>query len=293
MTDMNKRSILTKTTVILFLLTTMIGCTGKRKELSENVVKEFFTAVKNGNESKMTDLYPDFLKVGTYYKSDEILIKETKAVEDKKVVVTIENSFTNGFGKKFNQTMTLFLKPFDEEGNIYKIHDSKGLTGFDEKDEYKFAVNTGCIDKNADLTDQEVAQKLETANLMMVELALDVMKELRDQVKVASWSWKSGYGGSASGQGIVNNNSDFSIPSLKYKITYYDRNDNQITTDDGYVSYDKLNAGYSKSFTFYTSYVGNASSATISLDFDTEMVLKYIVNKDYNGNECAEFQSRK
>jgi len=126
-------NILTKTTTVMLLLITLASCDGKRKELSENVVKEFFTAIKNGNESKLTELYPDFTEIGTYYKSDEILIKETKAIEDKKVIVTVENSFTNAYGKKFSQTITLYLKPFDEDGKIYKIYDSKGLTGYEEK----------------------------------------------------------------------------------------------------------------------------------------------------------------
>ncbi len=290
---MKQINILTKTTTVMLLLMTLVSCDGKRKNLSENIVKEFFTAIKNGNESKMTELYPNFTEIGTYYKSDGIVIKETKTIEDKKVKVIVENSFTNAYGKKFSQTITLYLKPFDEEGKIYKIFDSQGLTGYEDKDEYQFAVKIGCIEKNAELTDQEIAEKLKDASTIMIDLSLNVISELREQVKVTSWSWKSGYGDSASGQGIVKNNSDFSIPSLKYKITYYDRNDNQITTDDGYVTYDKLGAGSSKSFTFYTSYVGSAKGATISLDFDTELIMNYVLNDDYKGTECAEYQDKK
>lgn len=280
----------TKTAVILLILTTFLGCSGKRKELSENTVKEFFSAIKSENESKMTDLYPDFPKIGTYYKSDDIIIKETKAIEDKKVVVTVENSFTNGFGKKFNQTITLFLKPFDEKNDVYKIYDSKGLAGFEEKDEYIFAVKIGCIEKSADLTDQEIAKRIEASSTIMVDYALKVMQELKDKITVTSWNWHSGYAGSASGKGIVFNNSDFILPNLKYKITYFDNNENQITTDDGYITYDELEAHSSKTFTFYTSYAGNAKSATISLDFDPEMVLKYVANSEYKGTECSEYQ---
>lgn len=282
---------LTQTVAVVLFLTTIIGCTGKRKELAENTVKEFFGAIKNDNESKLTDLYPDFSKIGTYYKSDEIIIKETKALKDKKVSVIVENSFTNGFGKKFSQTITAYLEPDVNNKEVYKIFDTKGIAGFEEKDEYIFATKTGCIDKNADLTDQEIAKKLEIANKMMIKYAVDMMFELRANIKVTSWSWESGYGGSASGKGIVKNNSDFSLPKLKYKITYFDRSDNQITSDDGYVTYDKLDAGDSKSFTFYTSYVGNASSANISLDFDTELVLSYVAKKDYTGKEFEEFQA--
>jgi hypothetical protein len=274
---------------VLVVVFCFIGCSSKRKELAENTTKSFFSAIKNDNKSELKELYPDFENIGTYYKSDEISVKEIKLLEDNKISVSVENSFTNGYGKKFNQTITLYLKPEENNKDVYKIYDSKGLTGYEEKDEYIFAIKTGVINKNENLTDQEIAEKLEIANKMIVKYGIETLSELKANIKVTSWSWESGYGGSASGKGIVKNNSDFSVPNLKYKITYYDRSDNQITTDNGYVTHDKLSAGDSKSFTFYTSYVGNAYTATISLDFDTEMIIKYVVNQDYTGNEYNEY----
>lgn len=279
----------TQLSLVLILAVSILSCTGKRKELAENVTKEFFSAIKNDNSAKLEELYPDFGNIGTYYKSDEVFITETKALEDKKVSVTVDNSFTNGFGKKFNQTITLLLKPEENNKDIYKIYDSKGLTGYEEEDEYIFAVKTGVIDKNEQLTDQEIAERLKIADKMMFKYILETYIELKSDIKVSSWSWESGYGGSASGKGIVKNNSTYDIPKLKYEITYYDRHDNQITTDDGYVTYDKLSAGASKSFTFYTSYVGDANSARISLDFDTEMIQKYVTSKSYTGQEYEEY----
>jgi hypothetical protein len=283
----SKRKILQLSYIVLIAIT-MINCSGKRKGLAENTTKEFFSAIKNDNSSKISDLYPDFGKIGTYYKSDEIVIKETKALNDKKVSVMVENSFTNGFGKKFNQTINLYLKPDENDKNIYKIYDSKGITGYEEKEEYIFAVKTGGIKKNVELTDQETAKKLKIASKLMVKYVIEMLLELKTNVKVVSWSWENGYGGSASGKAIVKNNSDFNLPKLKYKITYY-RNGDEITTDDGYVTHDKFMAGMSKSFTFYTSYVGNANTANISLDFDTEMILNYLTSKEYTGKEYEEF----
>lgn len=44
-----------------------------------------------------------------------------------------------------------------------------------------------------------------------------------------------------------------------------------------------------KPFTFYTSYVGNASKASISVEFDDDLIFDYIVSKNYTGNEYAEY----
>lgn len=275
--------------LIIILSVVITSCSGKRKELAENVTKEFFAAIKADNDIKLKELYPDLDKISSYYKSDEIVIKETKILDNKDVCVTVKNTFTNGFGKKFDKEISLFLKEEENNNDIFKIYDSKGLSGFEEKDEYKFAVKTGIIEKNTDLTDQQIAQKFEIASKMVAKYSFETLIQLRSEVAITSWNWETGYGGSASGKGIVKNNSTFSIPSLKYKVTYFDRNDNEITSDNGYVSYDKLEPGSSKSFTFYTSYVGNASTAQIVLDFDFEMIYKYLINKNYTGKEYQEY----
>ena len=113
--------------------------------------------------------------------------------------------------------------------------------------------------------------------------------KLKSEVKITDWQWESGYGGSAHGKGIVKNNSAYDIPKLKYKITYKDRNANEITSDDGYITYDKLNSGNSKAFTFYTSYVGNAQKASIDIDIDTDFLLECVSKADYKGTEYKEF----
>jgi hypothetical protein len=79
------------------------------------------------------------------------------------------------------------------------------------------------------------------------------------------------------------------MPKLKYKVTYKDQFGNAITSDNGYVTYDVLDAGESKSFTFFTSYIGGASQASIELVFDDDMIFKYLSKKDWTGNECEEY----
>lgn len=40
---------------------------------------------------------------------------------------------------------------------------------------------------------------------------------------------------------------------------------------------------------FYTSYVGNARSASITVEFDDDLIENYIADKDYTGNEYKEY----
>lgn len=275
------------TLTIVIASTLLFSCeSSKLKKEAETKAKSFFTALKNGNENKMSELYSGFEEFGSYYKSDSVKINSVNYKNDI-VTISAHNRFTNGFGKLTEKDISLFLKK-DSVGQL-KLYDSKGLAGFDEKDEYIFGIKTGCINKGIDTTDQQILKAMKKSKIVMTSKAVDVWIELKVDVSVSTWSWESGYGGSASGKGIVKNNSTFSIPNLKYKITYKTSSGTEITSDDGYVTYDVLEAGESKSFTFYTSYVGNASRASIELVFDDDLIYKYLVKKDWTGKECDEF----
>lgn len=268
----------------------LISCTNKNKEAAIQTVQSFFSNIKNDKAEEQPNLYPDFKNIGSFYKSDSIKVKDVKSLNDNKYEIIIENHFTNGYGKKFNQDISLFLdKKLDSKDIEYYIYDSKGICDFKDKDEYTFAQKTGCLNKE-DITDQQISKKLDAATEIMKKYFFEMYVKLRKEVQITSWEWESGYGDSASGKGIVKNNSDYDIPKLQYKITYKDRNGNEITTDDGYVTYDKLQSGSSKAFTFYTSYVGsNAQKASIELDFDTDLIIKYISDAEYTGNEYNDF----
>ncbi|WP_159799778.1 hypothetical protein [Flavobacterium sp. MK4S-17] len=183
--------------------------------------------------------------------------------------------------------LIFFIKKIQQV--LLQIIDSKGLTDFVENDNYVFGVNAGCIDKRIDTTDQVILKRIKKSKIVMLDKALDTYLELKENIKVVNWNWESGYGGSASGKGIVKNYSTFSVPNLKYKVVYKDKNGNEITSDDGYVDYNTLDSGESKSFSFYTSYVGNASRASIELVFDEDLIFKYIAKKEWSGKECNEY----
>jgi hypothetical protein len=258
----------------------------KIKKEAESKTSEFFFTLKNEDEKELAQLYPGFSKFEQYYKSDSGTIVSTIGANGI-ITVTVDNRYTNKFGKLSEERICLYYMA-DSLGRAI-LYDSKGLSDFDDNDDFNFGSKTGCIDKRTDTTDQQILRKLKKAKQVMLNKAVSVYLELKTNIRVISWSWESGFGGSASGKGIVRNNSTYSIPKLKYKVTYKDQLENAITSDDGYVTYDVLDAGESKSFTFYTSYIGGASRASIELLFDEDMIFKYLSKKDWTGNECEEY----
>jgi hypothetical protein len=258
----------------------------KLKKEAESKTKEFFLTLKNEDERGLARLYPGFNKLEQYYKSDSGKIVSTTEANGV-VTVAVDNRFTNNFGKLSQEKIFLYYK-IDSLGSPI-LYDSKGLSDFSENDDFIFGSKTGCIDKRTDTTDQQIIRKLKKARQVMVDKAIVTYLELKTNVRVINWNWESGFGGSASGHGIVRNSSTYSIPKLRYKVTYKDQFGNDITSDDGYVTYDVLDAGESKSFTFFTSYIGGASQASIELVFDDDMIFKYLSKKDWTGNECEEY----
>lgn len=273
--------------MVLPFVTVFTSCEdSKLKRESEIKAKEFFADLKSGDEKRLTLLYSGFEKFDTYFKSDSARINSS-CENNNIITVSIHNRFTNGFGKITEKNISLMFQK-DSTGQL-KIIDSKGLSDFSDKNEYIFGINTGCIRKESDTTDQQIIKALEKAKAVMFDQALNVYIELKKQLTVVNWTWESGYGGSGSGKGIVRNGSTFSVPKLKYKVTYKTNSGDPITSDEGYITYDAIEAGESKSFSFYTSYIGNATKASIDLDFDEDLIYNYLAKKDWTGKECDEY----
>ena len=186
-----------KFTLTVIIATILLSSceSSKLKSEAEKQTKDFFSALKNGDNKKMLELYNGVANFDSYYKSDSVKINSVN-IEDGIVTVLAHNRFTNGFGKLSEKDISLFFKK-DSTGQL-KFYDSKGLTGFDENDEYIFGVGVGCISKKNDTTDQQIFKALKKSNMVMMDKAIDVYLELKSEIAVTSWSWESGYGGSAS-----------------------------------------------------------------------------------------------
>lgn len=251
------------------------------------VTQSFFDAVKASDNSAMCKYYPNFYNINSYAKSDAIVIKEYEALDDDKYKVTLTNKYTNGFGKLSERDMTVYLKENPDAKNDIKyiIYDSRNVFMEDDDDPiYKYAKTHGKI-TGTNNTDQTIASILSSTRFEVIEAVTSYKHYLENNCVIKTWSWESSYfGDSASGRAIVKNNSPYSIRKLKYKIAYKTNSGTVITEDDGYVSYDAIPAYGSYSFTFYTSYVGNASKASLELVFDEEELISDVCDGTYIKN---------
>ena len=258
----------------------------KLKTAAEQQTHEFLTNLKSGNEGKMKAIYKGFENFDTYSKSDSSAITSS-LYKDGIVTVNAHNRFTNGYGKLFERDMAFYFKK--DSSNKLNLFDSKGLTDFTEKEDYSFGVKTGCINEATDSTDQAILKGLRKEHFIFLDKGVKTLTAMQQKIHTVTWTWERGYGGSASGKAIVKNDSPFSLDDLRYEITYKDRFGGEITKDDGTVSYEKIEPGESKAFTFYTSYVGDAISATLRFTFHDKQVMEFMNAGKFSGHECDDY----
>ncbi len=277
--------------IAAIMLLTSAFCSCSHEKEARAAVEKFITAWKSADEVDMKEAYPDVEKLPSYYKADEASITEISLGENDTYEATVHMKFTNGFGKTSERDITFYVEPKEKDSkDAYIVFDSKGLCSFSESDAanyYKFAKSVGAIKPDCK-TDVQIAQGMVDAMPLFVEYMLKAQLYLQDNVPFSACNWQKGYYSDyASGNAVCKNNTPYDIPNLKYKVTFY-RGDNVVTEDDGYIEYGSLKAGTSTSFSFYTSYVGNASTARVEAVFDTNFIEELVANSLYDGTEYKE-----
>lgn len=272
---------------ILFISAVMFSCSNsEKKRLAEEKTKNLFAAIKEKDETKMKELFSDIAVYSTYRLSDSIAILNTE-VKDSIICVSVQNYFTNGFGKNHNSSISLV---FDVDS--VNLIETYNLTSFTDNDIYKFGINTGCIIESEANTDYEKSLACQKSEFFLDKLKEKTVSFIESNLIISDFQWETGYSNSASGRAIVKNYTTFNIPDLQFNIVYKTRSGKYVTEDNGYITYDALEAYSSKSFSFYTEYVGNASNATISIKFDDKLAEEYLLAKKWEGNEFSLYEEK-
>ncbi len=284
-------------TLLLGLSTSIIfqSCQSVNKEDVKETVINFFSAYRDDDINQAVSIYPNILKLkGSFRKSSSIDIdkKDIVVLNDNNIIVGITHHWVNPWGVDNTAKMKLYM---EKVGEKYSIKDSKNFCMYDDVKLYDFACRVGAISLWRDTTDVSISTKISEVG-SMYEVA-----KMHTKYKIASglsinkgWKWETGYYSDyASGRAVVTNNTGLPIKWPKYKITYYKSDDKIIvTTDEGVVCYDILMPGQSTSFSWYTSYVGNATRANVKVVCeDEDWIEEIIANLPFNGLEYDKYNN--
>lgn len=262
----------------LFVLLT--SCQSVDKKKVKETVESFFSAYRGEDVKTATDIYPDLQSLcGQFRKSTSIDLNtdDIIVVNDTNIIVKLTHHWVNPFGADNSTNMRLYLA---KEGSQYKIRDSKNFCSFENMPIYRFGCKTGAINLSRDTTDRQISAALILTSPMFQNAKERIKSDITNGLTISSLNWQRGYYGDyASGRAIVTNNTNYPIKRPQYTVTYSQgENGTVITSDNGTVCYDVLMPGQSKSFSWYTPYVGNATWANVMAECTDDEWIEEILN---------------
>lgn len=275
---------------ILCLLVGLTGCDSNRRRAQASA-QEFMKAYQEQDVERMRELYPKVDRIEIFYATDSSYLESVDPIEqsDEYRVSFIGLCRVEGDSIE-TRRVALILRPADESNRAYLIVDSEGVAAWDSYPTYAFALHTGCLAEGAALTDQQALDRLDTAQEMLFDFSTRLYDELEQNIRIMQVHVMGRDAGMVRARAVVSNDSDYTLPDLKYLIVYYDDKDAELASENGWVTQRELGSGESVTFDFLTSYNPAATSCDFKLDFDVDLIMDFVLNDDiYTGNEYAAF----
>lgn len=275
--------------VVFTLLITLVLSSCSHKNEAIELTRSFFTSLSDSTYGSPADFYPQYDSLQIEAKSDVVDIEESEITEkNDSIIVRCMNNYTDARGTFKQDSVVIFITK-DKDSEWY-IYNSQGLISIDKDIEW-FGKKTGALGKRT-MYDLQLAEVLSNLYSLMREKYWEQYFELKTQVEILNWSWETSYDGTAHGEARINNKLPYSVSGIKYQITYYDRQNNYMTEDEGRVS-KTLNPNEKYNFTFWSSNAKFPTKANLRLDFSDKTVYELMKEKPYTGKEFEEFTKKK
>lgn len=280
---------------LTFLILTflVVSCSNPDKEHIQATATDFMEALKNQDVQKMHELYPDITNIDIFYASDTSFLQTIELISKDVAQVNYVSQYLNEAGGMETRKVILFLKSDKDQPNGYVIADSYGLCSWESYPHFPFAIHTGCIETDSDLTDQQAIAQLKIAKDLLFYYAKLLYQDLETNIRITSSTILEQDTQKASGRAVVANSSAYTLPDLRYVIVYYDEMNREIGNEGGWVTQEAFPSGQEISFDFVTNFDPDAATASFKLDFDLELILQFVMEDDvYSGNEYKDFVSK-
>ncbi len=204
----------------------LLSCGPSNEEIlkeAESVVQSFVDELNMQNFNSAEEIYPEMSKISRYNIPQNFNISSSKFTSDKKTEIKI----IGNYGTAENTKPMQFVISNKENGN-WKIIRSKGLSSYYESNLYNVLKTSGCMeDIESDASIHETCQNLEPKFESLVSEYKEIIENSISFEKSGS-NLSNSYNISISGELMLKNNSNISVPGFSYEtyIVFYDRNDN-------------------------------------------------------------------
>lgn len=211
----------------IFCLTLiLVGCGPSDEELlrkAESTVQSFIDELNMQNFNSANDIYPEMSKISRYKIPKNFKVSSSKFTSANKNEVKI----IGNYGAADNTKSMQFVLS-KKESNTWEIIKSKGLSSYYESNLYNILKTSGCLtDIESDASIHQTCKNLEPKFESLVnEFKNDLENSIAFEKNGSNLS--NSYNVSISGELMLKNNSNISIPGFSYEIyiVFYDRNNN-------------------------------------------------------------------
>lgn len=267
--------------ILLLVLLIASSCTGLQDN-AKKTVEAFAAGVKRAaSRAELEKYYPDIKYLRQQYSIDDLTIDGCSENDDV-VTVNCTNNFHDENGNV--SKVKVYFKVVENGNGDYIITESRNLITL-PKAVRRFAELTGALTDNT--TDVKLGMRLPNIKAMLDEEFEKYKNAINNCIEVKHFSWETDYCGTPNGKVTIKNIMPFDLEVFNYKIDYTNRGV-LVGTDEG-VAVTSLKSGETKSFSFYSSGVGDdAYRAQISFYVPDEAALDMVLTAGYTGKEYKE-----
>lgn len=206
-----------KTLVLLSSVVLLVSCGPSEEEIikgAEQATQGFVDELNMQNFNSATEIYPNFRSVTRYNILNNFRIKSAKFATNSESEIRIIGDYnSNG-----NYRSVQFVINYNENDEAYHIIKSKGLSSYYESDVFNILKRSGC------LTDIESDARIHEDCLIFEPKYNAIIDNIRQNIENQIVFEKRGsnltnnYDVSVSGELMLKNNTNITIPAYAYDI---------------------------------------------------------------------------
>ena len=264
----------------------MTAC-GINKEAATETTNQLFSCIQGQKTALLNQIYPEPANHNKFQEFTKYTIGEIKS-DDKGICVDVVLEYIAGRYEPASQKNVKVYLAENEEGG-YNVCDSFGIFIFDQTSAlYNYAIITGCLNELKDVSDVQIATKLNDAKQMRQQHFDKIKKELEDNITIERKTTVC-YANVTHYEHVkLTNKTPYDIKGLKYRFT-------EGTNDYGneLVPTKVLKAGYWLAFQPYEYAVYNTDKTSFKLVIEDKVVWNIIKGLEYTGTEYEAYLAQK
>lgn len=268
----------------IFLLTSCGPSDEEIIEEAEIQVQNFVDELSLQNFNSATEIYEDFDQFIRYNLMTDFSILRSQILSDEEVKVTCSYI-------KYKKTENIQFTLKKKDGGMFKIQSSKGLSHRIGSNLYNLLKRSGCLTNiESDIAIENDCRKLEPKYTRLISDYVTMMEEGVVFEPTGS-NLTNNYNISVTGEIMMRNNTDISIPGFSYEtyINLYDRNKELIHTQKYEFNSNDILANNNHQFTVFTlNYYKGFKSFNAQIKITDDRFLENIIAQSASF-DCSEY----